>query len=127
MGPAAQAALFSFVDRLGGETMSGHLKSNTDSISVFARCRSYRPSTLDLHEDEHRPAPHDQIDLDAVGTDVARDDATTTTGPAVPAASFEDGLACVEVTEAAQRSLQQRKWVEVEVPTTPSAAARQST
>ncbi len=58
---------------------------------------------------------------------VARDDATTTTGLTVPAASFEDGLACVEVTEAAQRSLQQRKWVEVEVPTTPSAAARQST
>lgn len=75
MGPAAQAALFSFVDRLGGETMSCRLNSNSDSIPVSAQCRSYRPSTLDLHEDEHRPVSHDQIDLDAVGTDVARDDA----------------------------------------------------
>jgi hypothetical protein len=61
MGTAAQSTLFAFVHRLSGKTMA---------------LRFPKPAaTLDLDEYEHRLAAHDQIDLDAIRADVARNDA----------------------------------------------------
>lgn len=56
-GAAAQALLLAPVDRFGGA-----------SVSV-------RAPRLDLDDDQERAAPSDEVDLDAIRTDVVRDDA----------------------------------------------------
>ena len=57
VGTASQAALFAFVDRLGRQPVCSP------------------PATLHFDEDEEPSALRDQIDLDPVCADVARDDA----------------------------------------------------
>ena len=58
----SKSSLFAQVHGLGGLAVAGG-----------AAC-------FDLDENEHRAAPHDQIELDAIGADVARDDAITSLG-----------------------------------------------
>lgn len=67
MRAATKSALFAFVHGLRGQAMTRHRR--------IATGRPPRPSTLDLDEDEQRTSTRDQIDLDAIGTDVAPDDA----------------------------------------------------
>jgi hypothetical protein len=67
MGAMTKAPLFSFIDCLCGQAMVRH---RTGAPAGWSH-----PSALDLDEGEHRTPAHDQIDLDAVGADVARDDA----------------------------------------------------
>ncbi|MEE2664904.1 MAG: Gfo/Idh/MocA family oxidoreductase [Myxococcota bacterium] len=52
---------------------------------------------------------------------LAREEPVAGIDGTVPAARFEDGLASVEVTEAAQRSLASGQWVDVEAAATPPA------
>ncbi len=67
MRTATNSPLFPFVDGLGGQAMTRDGAITSDELPDA--------SALDLDEDEHRPATDDQIDLDATGADVARDDA----------------------------------------------------
>ena len=70
-----KAPLFSFIDGLGGQAMVRHRTRHYTRHRTRAVTRGPHASALDLDEREHRAATHDQIDLDTVGADVARDDA----------------------------------------------------
>lgn len=58
----SKTSLFAQIHGLGGLAVAGG-----------AAC-------FDLDENEHRAPPHDQIEFDAIGADVARDDAITSLG-----------------------------------------------